>query len=229
VTDSGEGIKPEFLPHVFDRFRQADASTTRRHGGLGLGLAIVKQLVELHGGTVRVTSGGVGMGATFTVSLPLTVLHPEPEPEAQRRSPVAPAPGALAAENCQSLAGVKVLVVDDEPDARNLVQRLLEDCDAVVSTAASASEAMLMIQAGPPDVVVSDVGMPNEDGYALIRKIRALGPQRGGDIPAVALTAYARSEDRMRSIRAGFQMHLAKPIEPAELITMIAGLAGRST
>ncbi|HEV2296105.1 MAG TPA: PAS domain S-box protein [Tepidisphaeraceae bacterium] len=228
VSDTGEGIEPEFLPHVFDRFRQADASTTRRHGGLGLGLAIVKQLVELHGGSIRASSSGPGTGATFTVSLPMTVVHPEPADEPSRRHPVANVSGVINTATCLSLAGVRVLVVDDEPDALNLVRRLLENCEAVVTTAGSASEAMKLVQAEPPDVVVSDIGMPNEDGYAFIRKVRALGPQRGGDVPAVALTAYARSEDRMRSVLAGFHMHVAKPVEPAELITMVASLAGRT-
>jgi CheY-like chemotaxis protein len=228
VIDTGEGIKPEFLPHVFDRFRQADATTTRRHGGLGLGLAIVKQLVELHGGSIRVKSPGSGMGATFIVSLPLTVVHPEPAAQPPRRHPAARTVGVVAPDLCLSLAGVKVLVVDDEQDARNLVRRLLEDCEAVVTTAASAAEAVELIEASPPDVLVSDIGMPNEDGYSLIQQVRALGTERGGDVPAVALTAYARSEDRMRSVLAGFQMHIAKPVEPAELITMVASLAGRT-
>lgn len=228
VIDTGEGIKPEFLPHVFDRFRQADATTTRRHGGLGLGLAIVKQLVELHGGNIRVKSPGMGMGATFIVSLPLTVVHPEPAAEPPRRHPVARTTGVVAPDLCLSLAGVKVLVVDDEADARNLVRRLLEDCEAVVTTAASAAEALRSMEADPPDVLVSDIGMPNEDGYALIQQVRALGTDRGGNVPAAALTAYARSEDRMRSVLAGFQMHIAKPVEPAELITMVASLAGRT-
>ena len=228
VSDTGEGISPDFLPHVFDRFRQADASTTRRHGGLGLGLAIVKQLVELHGGSIRAASPGVGMGATFSVSLPLSVVHPAPADALPRRHPVAAAPGVVNPEMCLSLARVRVLVVDDEADARNLVRRLLENCDAIVTTAGSASEGMRVMQAERPDVLVSDIGMPDEDGYAFIRQVRALGPERGGDVPAVALTAYARSEDRMRSVLAGFQMHVAKPVEPAELITMVASLAGRT-
>jgi CheY-like chemotaxis protein/nitrogen-specific signal transduction histidine kinase len=228
VIDTGEGIKAEFLPHVFDRFRQADASTTRRHGGLGLGLAIVKQLVELHGGDIRVKSPGPGMGATFTVSLPLSVVHPESEDQPKRRHPVAVASNGVPAEVCLSLAGLRVMVVDDEPDARTLIRRLLEDCDAVVTTAASASEALSLFGDSAPQVLVSDIGMPAEDGYELIRRVRALGAEGGGDVPAVALTAYARSEDRMRSVLAGFQMHIAKPVEPAELIAMVASLGGRA-
>lgn len=230
VTDTGEGISPDFVPHVFDRFRQADASTTRRHGGLGLGLAIARQLVELHGGTIRAHSPGVGHGSTFRVSLPLAVVQPGPVPGTDRRNPstendFAPAPPP---EECVSIEGVKVLVVDDEPDARTLVQRLLEDCHAVVTTAASVAEALRAVESDPPDVLVSDIGMPGADGYTLIQKVRSLDPDRGGRIPAVALTAYARSEDRTRSIAAGFHMHVAKPVEPAELITVVASLAGRT-
>jgi PAS domain S-box-containing protein len=216
VIDTGEGIRPEFLPHVFDRFRQGDSTTTRRHGGLGLGLSIVKQLVELHGGSVRVKSLGAGHGATFVVALPLTVVHPEPEPAAERRHPRGSSSSMALPDDCVEIAGVKVLVVDDEPDARALIKRLLEDCGAEVITAASAAEAFDRMREERPHVLVSDVGMPGEDGYSLIRRVRALGPDHGGSVPAVALTAYARSEDRTRSILAGFQMHIAKPIEASE-------------
>ena len=228
VIDTGEGIAPEFLPHVFDRFRQADASTTRRHGGLGLGLALAKQLIELHGGSIRAKSLGLGHGATFTVSLPLTVVHPEPEPEMERRHPRSGPVSATADDMCPRLGGVKVLVVDDEPDARALVKRLLEDCDAAVTTASSVQEALECLRADRPDVLISDIGMPGEDGYALIRRVRALAAERGGNLPAIALTAYARSEDRTRSILAGYQMHVAKPVEPSELIATVASLAGRA-
>jgi PAS domain S-box-containing protein len=229
VVDTGEGIKPEFLPLVFDRFRQADPSTTRRHGGLGLGLSIVKQLVELHGGSIRAKSAGENQGSTFTVSLPLSVIHPEPQPQPERRHPKAGGETpSLLPDRCSEVAGVRVLVVDDEPDARALVKRLLEDCHAVVFTAASAAEALKTIQAERPDVLVSDIGMPTADGYEFMRQVRALGEDRGGKIPALALTAYARSEDRMRAVQSGFQMHVPKPVEPAELITMVASLAGRS-
>ena len=229
VIDTGEGIAPEFLPHVFDRFRQADASTTRRHGGLGLGLAIVKQLVELHGGSVRVHSDGPGQGTTFRVLLPLTLLHPAPDPvEGERRHPRAGSSGLSVASEGIDLAGIKVLVVDDEPDSRALVKRLLEDRQASVRTAGSATEAMELFRAEKPDVLVSDIGMPQEDGYSLIRQVRALGADRGGAVPAVALTAYARAEDRMKAILAGFQMHVSKPVEPAELLTMVASLSGRA-
>jgi PAS domain S-box-containing protein len=231
VTDTGEGIGPEFLPHVFDRFRQADASTTRRHGGLGLGLAIVKQLAELHGGSVRATSAGPGFGTSFTVTLPPTVVDPEPagDPDGGgRRHPRAGGSPPGLGDLCASIAGVRVLVVDDEPDARALVRRVLEDCGAVVATAGSVAEALDRLRADRPDVLVSDIGMPGADGYTLIRQVRALGPAAGGDVPALALTAYARAEDRMKAVLAGFQMHVPKPVEPAELVTMIASLAGRT-
>jgi PAS domain S-box-containing protein len=226
VIDSGEGIDSAFLPHVFDRFRQADASTTRRHGGLGLGLAIVRQLVELHGGTIRAKSPGRGQGATFVLSLPMPIVHPDVEPSPVRRHPTAE-PWAAPAESWLPIVGVRVLVVDDEPDARALLRRLLEECDAVVSTAASAAEALAALQSNPPDVLVSDIGMPDEDGFTLIRRVRALPAEQGGRTPAIALTAYARAEDRVKAVVAGFQHHLSKPVEPMELIAVVASLIDR--
>jgi PAS domain S-box-containing protein len=226
--DTGEGIKPEFLPHVFDRFRQADSSTTRRHGGLGLGLSIVKQLVELHGGSVRAKSAGIGQGTTFTVALPITVISSEVPPDTEGGRPSAGIPSELYNDNCMQLEGLRVLVVDDESDARSVIKRLLEDCGVIVTTATTADEAVTLVEVERPDVLVSDIGMPGEDGYALIRRVRALGHTRGGTVPALALTAYARAEDRVRAVRAGFQTHVVKPVEPAELITMVASLAGRS-
>jgi signal transduction histidine kinase/ActR/RegA family two-component response regulator len=225
VTDNGEGIDPTFLPYVFDRFRQADGSSTRRHGGLGLGLALVRQLVELHGGSVRARSDGSGNGSTFIVSLPVSVMHAEPVDQIDRRHSAAAKVDSI---NVPSLAGVRILVVDDEPDARLLLLRLLQDRDAEVRAASSAGEAIEILEEMRPHELVSDIGMPGEDGYCLIRKIRALTPERGGETKAVALTAYARAEDRVNVMMAGFQHHLAKPVQPAELIAVMASLAGRA-
>ncbi|HVE49492.1 MAG TPA: ATP-binding protein [Casimicrobiaceae bacterium] len=226
VADTGIGIKGEFLPHVFEQFRQADASTTREHGGLGLGLSIVKHLVELHGGTVRAASPGDGQGATFSVQLPVTILHETDPPEPR----VHPASSAAAAFDLSlvDLSDVKVLVIDDEPDACLLIKRVLTECHAEVATASSAAEALALLQEKRPHVLVSDIGMPGVDGYQLLRRVRALGPARGGDVPAIALTAFARSEDRTRALRAGFALHLAKPVEPSELIATVASIAGRT-
>jgi len=224
VADTGRGIAPEFLPHVFDRFRQADQTTTRRHGGLGLGLAIVRQLVELHGGSVHVESEGEGRGTSFTVSLPLMALRQE-TPSDAARTHAARDHGEL---HCPpELAGLRVLVVDDEPDTRDVLAAVLTSCGAQVTLAASAAEAFEQVERARPDVLVTDIGMPEEDGYSLLARIRQLPRERGGAIPAAALTAYARAEDRVRALRSGFQMHVPKPVEPAELITVVANLAGR--
>ena len=228
VADTGEGIATEFLPYVFDRFRQQDASTTRRHGGLGLGLAIVKQLVELHGGSIQVESAGAGHGTTFKVLLPLSVVQPAPDPaDTERRHPEGVSTSVPIPVDRLHLTGVKVLVVDDEADARTLVQRLLEDRGATVQTAGNVGEAMERLQTQRPDVLVSDIGMPGADGFELMRQVRALPTAQGGSTPAVALTAYARSEDRLKVILAGFQMHMAKPVEVAELLALVASLSGR--
>jgi PAS domain S-box-containing protein len=224
VIDTGMGIRPDFLPHVFDRFRQADSSTTRRHGGLGLGLAIVKQLVELHGGTVRAKSPGEGQGSTFTVTLPITVIHPDrPAPPKARPKP-ADDPAVLC-RHCH-LAGVRVLVLDDEPDARQLIRRVLAECEAEVALASSAAEALELVERFEPDVIVSDVGMPDQDGYEFIRQVRAKRDFKS--LPAAALTAFARAEDCRQAMLAGFQTHVAKPVDPAELVAVVASLAGRT-
>jgi PAS domain S-box-containing protein len=223
VVDTGEGIDPAFLPHVFDRFRQADASATRPHGGLGLGLAIAKQVVEQHGGTIRAKSPGKDRGASFILALPLTVIHPEVAPLPMRRHPEGERL-PLTIDHTVQVQGIRVLVVDDQPDARALLRRLFEECGAVVSSASSAGEALALLQAERPDVLISDVGMPGEDGYSLIQRVRALPPEEGGRTPAIALTAYAGAEDRVRAVVAGFQHHLAKPIEPVELLVMVASL-----
>jgi hypothetical protein len=226
VTDNGEGIEPAFLPHVFDRFRQADATASRAHSGLGLGLAIVRQLVELHGGTISVRSAGRNSGSSFVVSLPMMVAHSSREPKIERRHTTATGSPTMV-HRPMRMAGVKVVIVDDEPDARSLLRRLLEDCDAEVHTAETADEAVALVQAERPHVLISDIGMPGEDGYGLIRRVRALSAETGGHTPAVALTAYARAEDRVKAIVAGFQHHLSKPVEPSELIAIVASLAGR--
>ena len=227
VADTGMGISAEFLPHVFDRFRQDVASSsTRSTKGLGLGLSIVKHLVELHGGTVRAASEGEARGATFTIHLPLTVVRRNQAGE-ERRHPRSPS--SEAAEFTRvNLSGITVLVVDDQDDARDLLKRVLEECDARVLTAASAGAALATVEADHPDVLVSDVGMPDVDGYELLRRVRALGPARGGRLPAIALTAFARSEDRTRALRAGFLVHVSKPVEPSELVATVASIVGRT-
>ncbi|HEY1683281.1 MAG TPA: ATP-binding protein [Tepidisphaeraceae bacterium] len=224
VIDNGQGIKPDFLPHVFERFRQADSSTTRRHGGLGLGLSIVKNLVELHGGIVRAKSAGEGQGATFCIELPLIVV---PQATAQQRDHPRASTTHIIPIDCASLEGLTVLAVDDEADARGLIQRVLEGCGAKVFLASSAEEGLEILQQQKLDMIISDIGMPGKDGYEFIKKVRALPADKGGRIPAAALTAFARSEDRTRALRAGYQSHIAKPVEAAELAAVVASLAQR--
>ncbi|HUI60165.1 MAG TPA: ATP-binding protein [Steroidobacteraceae bacterium] len=221
VEDSGVGIRPDFLPHVFDRFRQADATTTRRYGGLGLGLSIVRSLVELHGGSVRVNSPGENEGTIFTVELPLAQAAGEESPQA-RRMPAPEEP--LNSIELPRLDDVSVLVVDDTPDGRGLLSRILEGRGATTTCASSASEALACLGSGRFDVLLSDIGMPDMDGYELMRRVRAAEPPGSSPIPAIAVTAYARSEDRQRSLLAGYQMHLSKPIEARELVAGISTL-----
>jgi PAS domain S-box-containing protein len=225
VSDTGQGIAAEFLPHVFDRFRQADQRTTRQHGGMGLGLAIVKNLVELHGGSVRAASPGIGEGSTFTVGLPVLPVY-QIDPEAGRVHPTARDWLSQPADDGR-LDGTAILVVDDEPDTRELLKVGLERCGAQVMLAASVAEAFSAIEVQIPDVLISDIGMPNEDGYDLIRKLRSLPDEKGGKLPAIALTAYARVEDRLRALRSGYQMHVPKPVELAELVAVADSLVKR--
>jgi PAS domain S-box-containing protein len=227
VADTGQGIAPDFLPFVFDRFRQADPSTTRKHGGLGIGLAIAKQLVELHGGSIRAASPGEGQGSSFIVQLPLMVVHAQPG-EAERLHPRAAAGIVRPQASHSQLQGVKVLVVDDEQDARELIRRVLEDCKAEVLTAGSAAEAMPILLQQKPDVLLSDIGMPQVDGYDFLRQVRSMTDHAGGRIPAIALTAFARSEDRTRALMSGYQVHVSKPVEPAELVATVASVVGRT-
>ncbi|MBH8573881.1 PAS domain S-box protein [Nostocaceae cyanobacterium CENA369] len=224
VSDTGGGIAPEFLPYVFERFRQADSSTTRSHGGLGLGLAIVRHLVELHGGTVCAESPGIGQGATFIVNLPMKAIAVDVSKPEQ----LSPLNSSEHSHSLPTLNGLRVLVVDDEPDTRQLVTTVLGQYGAQVMAVTSAFEAIDALQQFHPDILVSDIGMPQEDGYALIRKLRALSQEQGGKIPAVALTAYARAEDRTQALLAGFQLHVPKPVNPTELAAVVANLAGRT-
>ncbi|HEX8723636.1 MAG TPA: hybrid sensor histidine kinase/response regulator [Pyrinomonadaceae bacterium] len=221
VSDTGQGIAPEFLPHVFERFRQQDGSTTREHGGLGLGLAIVRHLVEQHGGRVSAESGGDQHGSTFTFSLPVAAVKVPPE---ERESAASSASQATPAEAARALDGVRVLVVDDQPDARELLSLVLGRAGAQVSTASSAAEALEALRLREVDVLVSDIGMPVADGYALMGRVRDLAAGRARRTPSVALTAYASEEDQRRALAAGFDAHIPKPVEPAELVSLIAGL-----
>ncbi len=228
VEDSGRGIAPAFLPFVFDRFRQADSSSTRTVGGLGLGLAIVRHLVDLHGGTVEASSEGENLGATFRIRLPIRAIHttrrqttPALKETNMSRAPTPESP-------LLDLHGLTVLVVDDDDETRDVLQTLIIVRGGRAITAASVAEALHLLARNHPDILVCDIGLPGEDGYSLIRQIRGLSAAEGGRIPAVALTAYARAEDRTRSLLAGFQSHVPKPAEPTELLAVIAALVGRT-
>ena len=225
VSDTGQGIAPDFLPHVFDRFRQADQKTSRQHGGMGLGLSIVRHLVELHGGTVSATSEGEGRGATFIVRLPITPVY-QVDSSGSRVHPAAR--DLLPPENITDrLDGLKILVVDDEADTRELLKQGLEYCGAKVKVVGTAAEAVDGLVTFVPDILISDIGMPEVDGYDLIRQIRGLPANRGRKIPAIALTAYTRVEDRLQALRAGYDMHVPKPVELAELVAVAASVARR--
>ncbi|PLZ16317.1 response regulator, partial [Fischerella thermalis] len=253
ITDTGVGISPEFLPYVFDRFRQADGSITRNHGGLGLGLAIVRYLVEMHSGSVHADSPGVGQGATFSVKLPLLATQQAPQDQESKNRECAVATKAegnfpktpvlqrwnlkqteqitkTAFPNSvveQSLSGLQVLVVDGDTDTREYVTTVLQESGAEVTAIDSVQSALLIIAKSLPDVLISDISMPEEDGYTLIRKIRNLQPEQGRDLPAIALTAYARPQDCQQALDAGFQMYVSKPVEPNQLIHSVAKLMQR--
>jgi PAS domain S-box-containing protein len=224
VSDSGQGIAADDLPYIFERFHQGESGSARGHGGLGIGLALVRHLVELHGGSVLAESRGKGQGATFIVRLPVSIARPVSD-RADHGHGVA----AVAPHDAPSLAGLDVVVVDDDPDSLDLVRTILTSAGASVTAFSSAVAAFAHLSRVRPDLVVSDVEMPGEDGYSLARRIRALPPERGGRLPVLALTAYGRTEDRLRAISAGFTLHLAKPVDPAELVAMVASVAGRST
>ena len=227
VSDTGQGISPDFLPHVFDRFRQADQKTSRQHGGMGLGLAIVRHLVELHGGTVQADSEGEGKGATFTVMLPITPVYQVDSSGGRVH------PGARdllpADDSTDRLDGLRILVVDDEPDTRELLKQGLEYCGAKVNVVGSAAEALEALKVSIPDILISDIGMPGTDGYDLIKEIRRLPSPRGGKVAAIALTAYTRIEDRLQALRAGYDMHVPKPVELTELVAVAASVARRNS
>jgi CheY-like chemotaxis protein len=220
VSDTGEGIRADFLPHIFQRFRQADASTSREHGGLGIGLALVKELTELHGGRVSVVSDGEGKGSTFTVNLPLSIVV---APNGVRQHPRAPAALSVVDKESALLEGVKVLVVDDEPDALEVIQRILESRHAEVTLVRSVDRALAILTDAQFDVLLSDIGMPRRDGYEFISEVR----RRGLKTPAAAVTAFARSEDRTRALLSGFHAHLSKPVEASELLAIVASLSGK--
>jgi CheY-like chemotaxis protein len=218
VSDTGAGIKPEFLPHIFDRFTQADSSLKRSHGGLGMGLAIVKSIVQLHGGTVFASSPGLNEGSVFTVRLPMNIVRRDRAADGQTDS------GVLEAwQERHELVGLKILVVDDQQDTCDLLRHVFDECGAIVETAQNARNALQVLDRWDPDILISDISMPSMDGYELIHTIRE---NRKSRIPAIALTAMARIDDRVKALNAGFQMHVAKPVDPMELISIVRSLTG---
>jgi PAS domain S-box-containing protein len=225
ISDTGKGIDPKLLPHIFERFRQGDSSTTREFGGLGLGLSIVRHLVELHGGVVHAHSEGEGKGAEFVVELPVSVTTRRAS--SVDRTKVEPSVGESLRGAMPVLDGLRILFVDDERDAREVVSAILHQTGAEVATASNVEEALPMLESFKPDILISDIGMPGEDGYSLIRKVRALPADRGGAVPAIALTAFARTQERLNVLSAGYQMHVPKPLEPLELAIVVASLTNR--
>ena len=226
MSDNGEGISPAFLPHVFERLSQGDSSPKKKQPGLGLGLAIVKSLTEMHGGSARAKSAGVGRGATFSVTFPISVVHSRRDDLGRHH----PTTNPDLAETALSppLDGVHVLLVDDDPDALEVVKRILQRCKARVTTAISAAEGLVLLARERPNVVLADIGLPQMDGYEFVSRVRAMPAERGGDVPVAALTAFARSEDRRQAMLAGFDMHVAKPADPAELVAIVGRLARRT-
>jgi CheY-like chemotaxis protein len=225
VSDTGEGIRADLLPLVFDRFRQGEGGTQRRHGGLGLGLSLVKHLVEMHGGSVVAQSAGPGQGSTFVVSLPLQLVAPETD---DPRARVAADGSSLRSNAAPSIADLRILIVDDEADARSLTARMLEPHGVEVHLAANAEKALELLKSVRPDVIVSDIGMPGTDGYQFMRMVRALPDEEGGRTPAVAATAFAREEERTKALLSGYQAHVTKPVDANELAAVVATLAGRT-
>jgi CheY-like chemotaxis protein len=224
VADTGEGISAEFLPYVFDRFRQAEGSISRKQGGLGLGLAVVRHLVELHGGSIGAESAGLGEGSVFTVELPLAQERRDPARAEERRDE---AERRRSRKGAVRLDGVHVLLVEDDDDSRKLLGTMLKRYGARVTSTKSAAEAFAVFSGDVPDILISDIGMPDEDGYEFMRKLRSLPPEKGGLTPAIALTGYASRKDRERALNAGYQQHMAKPIEQVDMISAIAALVGR--
>ncbi len=224
IADTGKGINPEFLPYVFDRFRQANTGTTKPYEGLGLGLAIVQHLLELHGGSITAASSGEGQGSTFTVVLPLLESDDDIDSEAKRDTPSVPSDFASSSTSDRPLAGISILIVDDQADACEFVMIALEQAGAEVAAVSSAQRALKALSTHKVDILVSDISMPAEDGYTLLKQVRLLPADRGGTIPAIALTAHSREEDRDQALAAGFQLHLAKPVQPDSLVALIAKL-----
>jgi CheY-like chemotaxis protein len=227
ISDTGIGIEPQFLPYVFERFRQSDSSSTRKYGGLGLGLTIAAHITELHGGSISASSPGRDQGATFRIRLPLAMTSRPGQAGKRRLESEAPRTKARkVSEERQMLDGARILLVEDDPETMDMLKFIFDECGAEVITAASTSEALEALEHFRPDALVSDIAMPNQDGFDLIRQVRSQGPEQGGKIPAVAVTAYASAEDRARVLASGFQTHVSKPIDPRELIATVASLTG---